>query len=210
MRTIARQRARAAAWRVGFALGLAALLSAATVAWGGVGVTVTVGGTSVSVAQPACPASPQVSPTSVSFSAAGDPRIELTVHEEAACVLNYIGSLTADQEWIAAYATHQGSPTEPLITQLWIEVTDNTGPARSGTVMVGGTSVSVAQASGQAPECPGSPERVAGVTGVPDYQRRLKHGDGAGRRGLQLWRERRPGLDHGDAVPGGGQRAGDD
>ena len=140
-----------------------------------------------------CPSSPdRVSPTSTSFPAVTSVRY-VSVTGRSDCSW----SVSADQGWLTTTPSSVSGGGS-----VRIQAGENPGGAREGTVAIGGSSVSVSQASG----CPTAPTTVspssltfpaAGGTAEPV-------GDGPGR--LQLVGERRPGLDHRHADERGDRR----
>ena len=96
--------------------------------------TLTVAGQTVTITQLACPSPPRVSPTSLEFSSAGGSK-DVAVQEAAHC--RY--AVSDNQPWIRVRpATVAGNGT------VTITVDPNTGSsALSGTVTIGGTTVSV-------------------------------------------------------------------
>ena len=137
---------------------------------GGRSGAVTIGGRRVGVSQDAgrapCPSSPSgVSPSSVSFGTGGGSR-RVSVSGRSDCSW----SVRDDRGWLSVPSRVSGGGSVTIRAQ------GNSGGERSGTVTIGGRSVSVSQDA----TCPTSPERVSSlrvsapdtggtfITGVPD------------------------------------------
>ena len=113
--------------------------------------TVTIGGSSVSVSQDGkpveCPSSPDVEPSSLSFGSGAGSK-DVTLNGQNSC--SY--AVSGDQTWISVDESSVSGDGSVKVS-----VTENTSTAsRSGTVTIGGSSVSVSQ-DGETVECPASP-----------------------------------------------------
>ena len=109
---------------------------------------------------PACAPAPGVAPTSLEFSsAAGEDTVG--VNEESNCEY----PVSDDRSWITA----SPSPV-PGNGTVRVRVRPNDGAERSGTVSVGGRSISITQDAAPPPPCPTSPNSLTPSSRTSPYQ----------------------------------------